>query len=273
MLGVGFEKCRLLTPWDTVKPLSPWVSTAAARAKRYVTTYNRLVNTRFGLRGNILPGDLFKAADESFPFEGFEIEVKDGMIAIGFDNESDAGRARKGIKQFLAWFSLKNGVLYVADLNQSWEVKPDNTERFDIAVADTGKLTVDTRVRLVKTDGTGQVVSEVFDTPKLATYSDLVSKSLNNPALARALTYYTEEVLDSDRPLIGVYKVLEELWNEVGGPARLAALVNQPPKYVKDVKQTAQTTRHARTAARQRLSDQECRERALILIEAVAKSI
>jgi len=91
--------------------------------------------------------------------------------------------------------------------------------------------------------------------------------------LAKALRYFSEELLDDDRPLYGVYKVLEAICHAVGGWGKLAQLVNKPEKYVSDVRETTQLTRHARTQARQLLSDQECYACARILIDVFAKSI
>ena len=61
--------------------------------------------------------------------------------------------------------------------------------------------------------------------------------------------------------------------HSVGGRDKLAQLANHPEKYVSDVMETTQLTRHAHTQARQLLTDSECRERARILIEAFARSI
>lgn len=140
-------------------------------------------------------------------------------------------------------------------------------------VSETLKVTADIRVNTVTMKGSGFIVSAGFDSAKLSSYSTQVSKSQKNPALAKALMYFSEEVVDSDRPLYGVYKALEELSHTLGGRDKLAALVNRPEKYVGDVMETTQHTRHARTQSRQLLSDAECRERARVLIEAYEKSI
>jgi hypothetical protein len=78
--------------------------------------------------------------------------------------------------------------------------------------------------------------------------------------------------------LYGIHKALEELAAAVGGRAKLAALANQPEKYVADVMETTQRAWHspgwlARKKARQLLDDNECRARARLLIDAYQKSI
>jgi hypothetical protein len=134
---------------------------------------------------------------------------------------------------------------------------------------------VDDTVRTTKVTirGMARIVSPDFDSSRVSNSSALVRKSLRNKALAKALIYFSEEVVDDDRPLYGVYKALEELCHAAGGQEKLAQLASQTKKYVNDVMQTTQTTRHARPQAAQVLSDAECRERARILIEAYAKSI
>jgi len=62
-----------------------------------------------------------------------------------------------------------------------------------------------------------------------------------------------------------------EVYNHT--PFGFTSLANHAEKYVSDVRETTQLTRHARTQARQLLTDAECRERARILIDAFAKSI
>ena len=59
----------------------------------------------------------------------------------------------------------------------------------------------------------------------------------------------------------------------VGGREKLARLVGQGVRYVDDLMQTTQIMRHARTQAKRVLVDEECRQRAKILIEAYAGAI
>ena len=104
--------------------------------------------------------------------------------------------------------------------------------------------------------------------------------------LAQALTYISEEVIDDDRPLYGVYKAIEALTealvppvtkkgkkNKGLGRKALAKFAGSGEKYVGDVMQTAELTRHHNDPdARQVLTEDECRSRARLLIEAYATS-
>jgi hypothetical protein len=232
------------------------------------------VNTKYGLRGTVVPGQRFKTTVEAFAYEGFELEIKDGEIAIGFNDKADEDRARDIVRQHLESFNLDHGIRCTADLNRSWEVRLDNTEVFEITVADTVKLLIlESQVTKATIEGTACIVSEGVDTAKLGNYSPLVRKAQQDVHLANALTYFSEEIVDDDRPLYGIYKLMEELVYAAGGRDKLAHLANRLEKYVEDVMQTTQTTRHARTKARQLLSSEECRERARMLIKAYADAI
>jgi hypothetical protein len=235
--------------------------------------YDSVMETKYGLRGAIVPAGPFKSKEQSFQFEGFLIEIRDGVIEIGFDDKADEDRAREIVRQHLEWFSVEHGVRHTVDLNQSWEMNPGGTKTIGLAVSDTVKVSDDVRVSRATIQGRARIVTAAYDSATLSTYSFQVQKSQRNAALANAVKYFSEEVLDDDRPLYGVYKALEELCHAVGGRGNLAQLVNKPEKYVSDAMETTQLTRHARTQARQLLTDAECRERARILIEAFAKSI
>ena len=231
------------------------------------------MDTKYGLRGAIVPAGPFKGKEESFSFEGLPIEIKDGVIEIGFNDKADEGRARDIVRQHLEWFGVEHGVRHTVDLNQSWEMKPGGGKTIGIELNETTKVPADIRVSQVTNQGNTRIVSPVYDSAALSTYSSQVEKSQRHAALANALRYFSEEVLDDDRPLYGVYKALEELCHAAGGCGKLAQFANHAEKYVSDVRETTQLTRHARTQARQLLTDAECRERARILIDAFAKSI
>lgn len=223
-----------------------------------------------------MPEGRFKNQDESFPFEGFEIAISNGVFEIGFDNQADTERAREVARQFLAWFGIAHGAQYAANFNQSWEVKPDSTKTVAVSFSETVRGTADVRITVIRKDMTYAVTT--FDSAKLSSYSAQVAKSQKDPVLGKTLAYFSEEVIDSKRPLYGVYKALEELAAAVGGRDKLAVLVGQPEKYVSDVMQTTQHARHSsnwltRTKAARVLSDEECRARAQTLIEAYEKSI
>jgi len=237
------------------------------------------METKYGLRGAIVPTGPFKDADEAFAFDGFCIEVKDGVIAIGYNNRGDTERAREIIRQYLDWFSTEHNVSHTADLNQRWEI-PD-TEPSTIGLAVNSASTATGKIQLqVTIHGRARIVASGYDSGKLSTYSDKVRKSQQNQALARAVQYFHEEAIEADRPLYGIYKAIEALTQELpGGRAELGILAGchnqkEGKRYVDDIMQTSGLTRHHNDPdARRILSDDECRDRARILIGAFARHI
>jgi hypothetical protein len=106
----------------------------------------------------------------------------------------------------------------------------------------------------------------------------MLQKAQRYAALKSALLYYSQEVVDDDRPLYGVYKALEAMIDHLGqnqsdGRRALARLAGQPRSYIDDVMQTAQVRRHHRTTGTRRLTDEECRQRAKLLIDIFARSL
>jgi hypothetical protein len=243
--------------------------------------YNPLMNTKHGLRGAIVPPGPFKGKEESFQFEGFPIEIRDGVIEIGFNDKGDADRVRDIIRQHLEWFNVAHGVRHIVDLNQSWEMNPDGTKTIALAVSDTIKVSADIRVTKATVQGRARIVTEAYDSATLSTYSSQVQKAQRSTALANALRYFNEEVIDDEKPLYGIYKAVEAVTQALTPPGRkidegreaLGKLAGHGKTYVDNVMQTAQLTRHHHSKATRMLTDQECKERATILIEAFAKSI
>ena len=52
--------------------------------------------------------------------------------------------------------------------------------------------------------GKARIASPAYDGAALSTYSSRVEKSQRNVELAKALRYFSEEIVDDDRPLYGV---------------------------------------------------------------------
>jgi hypothetical protein len=132
--------------------------------------YNPLMNTKHGLRGAIVPPGPFKGKEESFQFEGFPIEIRDGIIEVGFDDKTDEGRARDVVRQHLEWFSVARGVRHTVDLNQSWEMRPDNTKTIGIELNETINVSADIRINQVTIQGKARIVSPAYDSAALSTY-------------------------------------------------------------------------------------------------------
>jgi len=97
--------------------------------------HNRFMNTKHGLRGTIDPPGSFR--DESLQFVGFSLDIKDGLIEIGFDDMADEGKARDIVRQYLEWFSFSHGVRHTVDLNQSWKMQPGGGKMIGVQLNDT----------------------------------------------------------------------------------------------------------------------------------------
>ena len=166
-------------------------------------------------------------------------------------------------------------VRHTADLNQSWEVKPDGAKAIGLTMNETLKLSADLRVTQVTIQGKARIVTAEYDSAKLSTYSALAQKSQQNVALANAIRYFNEETIDDEKPLYGIYKAVEALTAALpGGRGKLGMLAGHGKRYVDDIMQTSGLTRqHNNPNARPILTDQQCKERAKILIDAFAKSI
>jgi hypothetical protein len=231
------------------------------------------VETKYGLRGSIIPAGPFATVRETFVHDEFYLDIENGTITIGYDDASKANIARKIVDDYLRWFSFSHNGSYKANLNQSWEHKEDGTRALNVCESLELKMTDRIIITRSAIQGQANIVTSVFDSSNLATYSTLVDKSQRNAALAAALAYFCDEAVDQEHPLYGVYKALEELSNTVGGREKLAALVNAPKSFVTDVMQTTQATRHARTDAQKVLTDEECLCRARRLIRAFADAI
>jgi len=235
----------------------------------------------YSLRGSILPSHPFKGTDEFFTIESFAIAVKDSILEIGFADAAEADRARKIVSTYLDAHSFSTGIRFTIDLNQSWERRTDGTKLIAMTLSDTASsMTDNVQMATVSAtiSGKARIVSPDFDSRHLANQTPLVAKAEKYPALGSALKYFSTEVVDDDRPLYGIHKAIEELVSALGsgsaGRAKLGTLVGQGKTFVDEVMQTAQTERHfSRYKAHRVLTDQECRHRAKLMIEAYAKTL
>lgn len=126
------------------------------------------------------------------------------------------------------------------------------------------------------------VLHALLASTSMSRYTRVNKKRESIPARAR-IAYPPlgdhNEAIDNDRPLYGVYKALEALTAALpNGREGLGMLVGlggkAAKKYVDDVMQTAQLTRHHHDPNVQRvLTDEQCKERARILLDAFAKSM
>jgi hypothetical protein len=93
------------------------------------------MDRRYGLRGTIVPTDPWRGHHESFPKGHFTIEINDGVLEIGFDEEDLAVQARALIDQYCAVKAFEMGARYAIDLNQSWEQHPGGAKSIAVTHA------------------------------------------------------------------------------------------------------------------------------------------
>ncbi len=195
--------------------------------------------------------------------------MENGAIAIGYEDEALTASAREVVKLYLAAHNLENGTNYHVDLNQNWRRNAGGGKTIGVEFSETLSLTATISARIT---GRARLLTNGFDSESLGNQTALVEKCLKDPALASALSYFHEEVVDDDRPLYGIYKAVEALAKALpGGRSELAKLGGYGKGYVGDVMGTAQLTRHHEDPnAEQKLNDEECKERAMNLIRAYA---
>lgn len=232
----------------------------------------------FGFRGVINPSSLVQDLIDEWNQDGIFFSVKEGVFEVKFTNEKDEEMAQKLAKSHIAAWNFRNDTKLTVDFNHSWKPKDnssfhiiglkDSVKAIDRIIVNTTSFTVGARV-VSKSDS----ASFLFNQP-------LVEKSIKDEILSKALNFYSEEVVDEKRPFIGIYKALEVLIDKLkangekkDGMKVLAELAGKSMKYVDDVMQTAQHQRHAKTAVKISLSEQECKSRAKTLIDAYADSI
>jgi len=166
------------------------------------------MDKKYGLRGTIVPQGV---GDERFSFEGFQIETRDGVLEIAYADSADESRARDIVRQYLAWFSVHRGTRYTLDLDETWELKAGGAKDIGIAVADVLRHDDSIRTTKVSIKGVSCIATADFDSMRVSNASEMVRKSQSETALAKALMYLSEEVVDDDRPLYGIYKAIEAL--------------------------------------------------------------
>lgn len=199
----------------------------------------------------------------------FKLSVENGAIAIGYEDEALTGKAQEVVKLYLAAHNLENGTNYHVDLNQSWRINPGEGKTIGAEFSEKVGFTASVSARIT---GRAHVIINGFDSESFGNQTALVEKCGKDPALASALSYFHEEVVDNNRPLYGIYKAVEALTKVLPGrQSALGKLAGYDKRYVGDVMQTAQLTRHHEDPnAKRVLTDEECKERAMILIRAYA---
>jgi hypothetical protein len=222
------------------------------------------MDTSYGLRGEIAPKGALGEFGETFKSGPFEISLNAGLLEIGFEDPALSDQARELARQYLAATAFVRGQHLAIDLNMSWAKNSSGGKDISLSVFEVLNVTAELGAVTTSVDITGKAaIVKTFDSRSLASQQDLVSKAGKDPALNSALQYFNEEVANHDRPLYGIYKALEALTKALGhnGRAMLGAFAGKSKKYVDDVMQTAQTTRHHKPSnAKSLLTESECRD-------------
>lgn len=234
------------------------------------------METPHGIQGTIRTAIELADLHEHYSFDGYVVELENGVIRVGYERPDQEEGARLLAEALIASWGFRHGAKAEVEINQSWHHHDDGNRVITVMVSAT--MTAGAMVSAIGTvlDAQG---NEVIAPPRhpysFADSQNLAAAAMADPSLMHALEFFADEVTEDDRPLYGIYKALEELTANLGesGRAKLARLANQPSKYLDDVMQTAQLTRHARTKATRKLSDDECKRRAQVLIDAYARSL
>lgn len=229
--------------------------------------------SRYGIRGSIESrhtnlSDLV----EDFIHGSFTVKVLDNVIEIGFENEGDLERAIRFGKLLLDAWSLQTGLKIIVNFNQSWQPTSQGGRLVSISLNETIKVSdrLKTTVKIIRS--LGYVIKLKSDSHSFSNNIDIVSKAVKDETLARALDYFSQEVIENEKPLYGVYKAIEVITKKIGTD-ELARLAGKSKTYISDITQTAQPTRHSITVAKAVLSESECKSRAKALIQAYAGSL
>ncbi|HYT40977.1 MAG TPA: hypothetical protein VEP90_01405 [Methylomirabilota bacterium] len=247
------------------------------------------MNKLFGAQGEIAN---FPFKDLHAPFynqNGIEIEIKDGILYVGVDDESKLEEAKELARLYLFAWSERQNIKVGVDFNHTWKTSAQGNEHHFLEIHDTAQVTdrvqIQTVTHQVTIKGTASIVTQqMYDSASPVNDTPMVNKALKDTTLKNALRYFSEEIVNSDKPLSGVYKALEEITRHMGkgseskGRTELVKLVGETKKYVDDIMETTQTDRHseewlALKKAKAVFSDNECKERARILINAYANTL
>lgn len=231
----------------------------------------------YGLKGELSPKYAFEDIDEIvFDSPTITIRQSKGEVEAVYTSEHEEAAARSLIDDYLAAWSFAHDTKASAQLGHTWKPTKNGGKAYQVSIS--GTVRIIGGITHTQTLRFGYVVAS--PPPFSFKYAEpLRQKMARDEALRDALKYYKEEIVDDVRPLYGVYKALETLCQKLGrgtkGQTALASLANQPYKYINEVMESTQQTRHAlgSTKARVTISESECRERAKVLIQAYANSI
>jgi hypothetical protein len=219
-----------------------------------------------------------KDIDEDIDFGGGLVaSIHDGIFEVGYENESEVENAKEIANNLISSWVLNNGVKITPDFNMSWCRCSDSGRAVGLSL----KENIIVRDRPITTTIIAlpmRYVVRVADSYSFKTYFDMAKKADKDKSLSIALSYFSDEVIDSKKPKVGVYRIVEELSKKVGGSKKLAELVGKNEKYIKEINQSCQEHRHSllwiiSKHVQSSLTDQECIDRVRFLIQTYAASI
>ncbi len=207
-----------------------------------------------------------------------------GVIEVGYTDAVDEARARVLVKIYMDALSLRMGFGMHANLHQSWQLVEGGARAWCVAVEGAIKPSGQIRIATADVETTAAIApSNIYDSRDLANVAGLVEKALRNEPLRLALQYYNDEIVETDHPLYGIYKAIEEITKHLSNQDTkksrkyLGELAGCDEQFVEEVMSTANVgidgRHYSGSPGKRQLSDDECRERARILIEAYAQSV
>ncbi len=243
-------------------------------------SYTSRMDKKFGISAE-LTGYLGKDVNYEKDVDGIHLNVHDGIIELSYDVATDEPRAKELAVAYINAYILRTDLKITEHFNHSWQKSQTGATNHSMQFASEVKMS--SRLQGVSTHQKTQsaaariVTQDAFDSASFANDSAMASKTLADITLKRALHYYAREVVDADRPLSGIYNAVEVITNHLGGDKvgrpKLAALARKNSSYVSDLMQATQATRHPDPNTVVRLSENECKDRAKILINAYAQSV
>jgi hypothetical protein len=219
-----------------------------------------IVDTPFGLEGTLQTTVPLGDLAEDFTLDGIRVSVADGVLRAGYERTEQEGEAKRVVADLVTGWMFRHNIKVQCNLDRSRRPGPNGRRETLVNLRVVPATAVIGSAGLLVPDGQGNTLVQRSHPYSFAGTRDLAVKAAADPALAAALRYFIEEVIDDNRPLYGIYKALEELTghlapNESAGRRALAALANEPKAYVDAVMETTQVQRHARTPARRLLTE------------------
>lgn len=213
---------------------------------------------------------------------GVCLKVENGVIELSYDTKEGEAVAKEMARAYFDAYIFRTGYKITAEFSHTWAANDNGGIDQTIHVSDKVQLTEHITISLLTGQrtitGTASIVTEEsYDSASLEPDAEMASQALNNRTLQRAMHYYAHEVIGADKPMAGIYNAVEVITNSLGGATEgrkaLAKLAGKPPKYVSDLMQAAQPTRHPDPNTKINMPLEEATERAKLLITAFANSL